>query len=293
MNNPIISVITPTYNSAKDIESCILSVAQQSYPNKEHLIIDNLSSDKTLEIIERYAALYPHIRYMSEKDHGIYDAMNKGIKRSCGEWIYFLGSDDRFFDQDVLSDIVLSAEATDPDVMYGNVQWGNEGGTYDGEFSLKKLLEQNICHQAIFFRRELFYRHGEFDTRYPVLADWAFNMQWFGSSSVVHTYLNRTIAIYCAEGVSSQQSDTLFLNERERLMRQYFPEEFVDQFYVHRAEILREKEIEINQLHQTLREREMHIAELDQQLRKINNSLFRRITKPIRKLSSSLRKRLG
>jgi len=125
MNNfPFLSIITPTYNSADVLEACILSVAQQTYTNKEHLIIDNLSTDETLEIISKYSTVYPHLKVISEKDSGIYDAMNKAIERSSGEWLYFLGSDDTFFDNDVLSDIFGSDISAHNDIMYGNVQWG-------------------------------------------------------------------------------------------------------------------------------------------------------------------------
>lgn len=291
MKNPIISIITPTCNSAQEIESCILSVAEQSCADKEHLIIDNLSSDETLDIVKRYATLYPHIRYLSERDNGIYDAMNKGIKKSCGQWIYFLGSDDTFFDRHVLRDLRF-ADATELDVIYGNVKWGKWGKTYDGEFSLAKLLKKNICHQSIFFRRELFERYGKFDTRYPVLADWAFNIQWFGCSSVTRSYRERIIAVYGTGGLSSQKIDALFYHERELLMRRYFPTEFVDQFYAHLAETLREREREIERLHQALQGGKIQLRDLDHPLSQLFSLYLLHITKPIRKLSNSLRKRL-
>jgi glycosyltransferase involved in cell wall biosynthesis len=292
MKNQMVSIITPTCNSAKDIESCILSVARQSYPNKEHLIVDNLSSDNTLDIVKKYSAIYPHIRCITESDHGIYDAINKGIDRSRGEWLYFLGSDDTLFDNHVLMDIFTSPDFNHCEVIYGNVQWGKGGGTYDGEFSLFKLVDKNICHQAIFFRRELLNRSGKFDTRYRILADWVFNMQWFGNTSVQRSYIDRTIAVYGTEGCSSLQRDELFLQEKEKLIRKYFPEEFVDQFYAHLAETLREREREIERLHQALQGGKIQLRDLDHPLSQLFSLYLLHITKPIRKLSNSLRKRL-
>ena len=76
MSYPRISIITPTYNSAKHLKACILSIAQQTYANKEHLIVDNLSTDGSHDIIKKYSDRYQHIRVIKEKDNGIYDAMN-------------------------------------------------------------------------------------------------------------------------------------------------------------------------------------------------------------------------
>ena len=80
MKYPKISIITPTSNSARQLKACILSVAHQSYANKEHVIVDNLSTDGTLAILKRYSTLYPHIRFISENDKGIYELKRQYIK---------------------------------------------------------------------------------------------------------------------------------------------------------------------------------------------------------------------
>ena len=118
-NLPKISIITPTYNSEKSIESCILSVANQTYKNIEHLIIDGQSSDNTLGIVKNYAERFSHLRVISERDNGIYDAMNKGIDLAQGEWIYFLGSDDIFYDEHVLEDLFSKEDLGNCDLFMG------------------------------------------------------------------------------------------------------------------------------------------------------------------------------
>ena len=223
INMPGISIITPTYNSSAHLEECILSVARQTYTQKEHLIIDNLSTDKTLEIIRKYSLLYPHLKVISENDNGIYDAMNKGIAKCSGDWIYFLGSDDTFFDDDVLNDIFGSNNASDSDIIYGNVQWGKEYKVYDGEFTFIKLIEKNICHQSIFFRRTVFSRLGDFDVKYKSLADWAFNIKWFGRSDFNTLYVDRIITLYNPFGFSSIHHDALFYEDQPSLIEEYFP----------------------------------------------------------------------
>ena len=262
MNYPLISIITPTYNSAKHLKACILSVAKQSYANKEHLILDNLSTDGTLHILNKYLARYPHLRLITEGDKGIYDAMNKGISLSKGEWLYFLGSDDIMYDDNVLNDILTSPEASCSDVIYGNVQWGKNGFIYAGEFSNFKLIEKNICHQAILFRKNVFEQLGKFDTQYPSMADWAFNMQWFGNNNIRRRYIDKIIAVYAKNGYSSKNDDHEFLENKEALIRKYFPEPFVLMLYAHINSALTEQKKEIKTLQTQLQERESELQSL-------------------------------
>ena len=231
MNNlSKISIITPTLNSEKDIEACILSVTNQSYENKEHLIIDGLSTDKTIEIVNKYAEKYPHIRLVLEKDNGIYDAMNKGIDRSNGEWIYFLGSDDIFYNEHVLDKVFKKNNTKSLDVIYGNVLWDNSGNIYDGEFTLTKLIEQNICHQAIFFKKNIFQKLGNFNIRYRVLADWAFNLRWFSDDKIKRKYIPLTISHYRLGGFSSKHCDEIFFEDVPKIIDKNFPPKHADAY---------------------------------------------------------------
>lgn len=225
MNNPIISIITPTLNSEKDIEACLLSVANQSYENMEHLIIDGISSDKTLEIVEKYAQKYPHIKLISEKDEGIYHAMNKGIDLASGEWIYFLGSDDVFFDNDVLLDISKNLENVD--VLYGNVKFKISGKIYDGEFNKSKLIEKNICHQSIFQRKKIYKLFGKYETKYKGVADWVFNMKWFNSKEINYKFIDRIVAVYNEDGYCFNNPDIEFEKDKEEIIKREFSDNII------------------------------------------------------------------
>ena len=123
LNSPLVSIITVSYNSERFIEHNILSVLKQDYPNIEHIIIDGNSSDKTVEIIEKYNK----IKYISESDNGITDAYNKGIKLSSGSIISFLNSDDVFYDNKAIINIV-NAMHENPSV-----------GIVFGDFALNSL----------------------------------------------------------------------------------------------------------------------------------------------------------
>ena len=153
MEVPFFSIIIPTYNSAQTLKVCLDSVLGQTYDNFEILIIDGNSKDKTLEIIENYSALnISRFKWVSEKDKGIYDAMNKGIKLAKAEWLYFLGSDDKIFDIELLKQIVSNiTNKNKVDVFYGNVTSPRFNGIYDGEFTNEKIFQKKYMSSINFF----------------------------------------------------------------------------------------------------------------------------------------------
>jgi glycosyltransferase involved in cell wall biosynthesis len=220
---PKISIITPTFNAAATIAACIESVATQTYPNKEHWIIDGLSTDDTMTIVRRYAAIYPHIRYLSEKDQGIYDAMNKGIRLSEGEWLYFLGADDSLYKNSTLFE--ASKYFQHHDILYGNVEMidyaTGDSFIYDGEFNIQKIQHKNICHQAIFFHKKVFKKLGLFNLSYPINADWEFNFRWIFNQRVQARYVNQIIALFNRTGTSYRKKDESFKNQRDYLILKY------------------------------------------------------------------------
>src|SRR3954471_15815789 len=115
-----ISVITVCFNSANTIQHTLESVKNQTYSNIEHIIIDGASTDKTLQIVQSF----PHVsKIISEKDEGIYDAMNKGIQHASGDIIGILNSDDVYADNDVLNTVADTFETTNTDTIYGDLQY--------------------------------------------------------------------------------------------------------------------------------------------------------------------------
>lgn len=276
-HNTLISIVTPTYNAINDIENCITSVAGQIYQNKEHLIIDGLSNDGTVELIKRYQRKYSHIKLLSAKDDGIYDAMNKGIANASGGWIYFMGSDDVFYDSSVLHEIFADRDATFFDVIYGNVQWGNSQQTYDGKFSILKLMEKNLCHQAIFYSAGIFKKLGYFDLRYPILADYVFNIKWFSDDFIKVKYCDKIIAKFGINGESSKGIDANFLRDKDLIFRENLPPEYV---------LLSERLKSLEQKDQQLLDANLTIERLEAQLLRIQNSMTWRVMAPIRWLAS-------
>jgi glycosyltransferase involved in cell wall biosynthesis len=203
-----LSVIIPTFNSAMTIERCLASLVCQTYRDFEICIIDGASSDSTIAKVNQVCTQFKNIRIVSEADKGTYDAMNKGIDIAQGDWVYFLGSDDQVHDENVFADIFKTTPARNCGIIYGNVRidgdtaWAKDGQIYDGKFSISQLLDRNICHQAMFYRKKLFSKLGKYDLRYPMCADWALNLRFFPRSKP--KYVDRIIANFQGGGISSQ-----------------------------------------------------------------------------------------
>ena len=216
--DPILTIIIPTYNSGNTLEVALKSIINQTIKDIEVLIIDGLSTDDTLKIAERYKLEFPGIKVISEKDQGIYDAMNKGIVIAKGTWLYFMGSDDSLYDSTTIEQFLNKEELKNNEVVYGNVYSTRFNGCYDGLFTYSKLKNQNICHQAIFFRKSIFSKIGRFNLKYKGHADWDHNIRWFFSSSLSNTYVNQIIANYADGGFSSVNGDEVFIRDKNFLL---------------------------------------------------------------------------
>ncbi len=230
---PTISVVVPTHNSERTLTASLQSVIEQRYRGLEVLIIDNLSTDRTLAIARAFEKEHDYIRVISARDSGVYDAMNNGIALSCGEWIYFLGSDDRL-EPHALMDVFRQVEPNEVDILYGDVRFDTSGEIYDGEFSISKLLRKNLCHQAVFYRRQLFDRFGLYDCSYELYADWEFNWRCFGAEGVRIKYVPVVVAEFSNTGLTSKQVDDRFNFDRPNLILKYCAAK-VDPGDLHRA----------------------------------------------------------
>lgn len=214
IDTPLISIITPTFNSEKYVMDLINNVQQQDFKNFEHIIMDGLSSDRTADLVLSACEVYSNLKLVSEPDAGIYDAMNKGVRISQGKWIFFLGSDDWFTEKDVLLKIENAInDSPHAELIYGDVWSEVYNRIYEGQFQINKILGQNICHQCMFFRKELFYKMGEYELKYKQNADYQFNLlAWLGGR-VIHKYYPITVCVFAKGGVSSILGDKLHAHD--------------------------------------------------------------------------------
>ena len=221
-----ITVITVTYNAASTIEDTIKSVISQDYADIDYVIVDGASTDATVEMIRQYAEKDNRIRYVSEPDNGLYDAMNKGTRMAEGDYIHFLNSGDRYHDNKVLSDIAgyLGKEA---DIVYGNIVYINHDGsecvrTYSQFCSglFYYLLGDCINHQAMFASKKCF-DDNSFDTSYRISADreWMIRQKKAGK---VYRAVDRLICCYSLDEDSvSVKNEKLSWQENGMIVRKH------------------------------------------------------------------------
>lgn len=214
-----ISIITPTYNSEKYLKDTIESVINQTHKEIEYIIIDGKSSDATLKIIEEYAEKNRNIiKYISEKDCGIYDAMNKALAMVTGDFFIFLGSDDIFYDEKILEKVNSKLKNKNA-VYYGDVILKTKNEKYFGEFNKYKFLSFNICHQSIFYSKKFVDK--KYNLEYKVLADYVYNLEIYASKNEF-IYLGEIISIYNDEGFSSNTVDKKFVEQKYRIVYENF-----------------------------------------------------------------------
>lgn len=197
MNAPMFSIIVPTLNAATALEACFESVARQTYSDFEVVLVDGGSTDATLDIAKTFvSSLGTRLVIHCGPDQGVYDAMNRGIGIATGAWLLFFGADDTLYEAETLARVAAFIGDNEPsDLVYGDVIRRSSGFRYAGVFDLDRLLfEGNICHQAIFYRRELFDGIGPYNLRYRVCADWDFNIRCFSNPALVNRYMDIVVA---------------------------------------------------------------------------------------------------
>lgn len=161
----MVSIIIATYNSEKTLRRALDSVLYQSYQDWECVVVDGASKDNTIGIVKEYVSKDARFRYISEPDHGIYDAFNKGWKMAKGEWVMYLGSDDRLTTNGFSE--VFKDDYPDYDIVSGDVLIEKIDG------AVKPNISQGYagCHQGKFARPSLLKRMNGFDEQYRILAD--------------------------------------------------------------------------------------------------------------------------
>lgn len=203
-----LSIIIPTFNSSKTIFDTLESIRSQTFQNLEVLIMDGKSNDDTIEIVKQYKLVYPKIKYYSEIDNGVYDAMNKGIEIAQGDYLYFLGSDDLLFDKKTLKDVFDKID--EEDFVYGNVKFKHSKKIHSGKSSYEKLTyyQVSICHQAIFYSKRIFEIIGNYNDRFFIHADHDFNIRCFENKNLSKIYIKDIVAIFNENGLSGVSSNS-------------------------------------------------------------------------------------
>jgi len=201
-----VSVITVSYQSARTIEETLLSVAAQTHEDLEHIVIDGGSTDGTQDILDRHRAHLAAV--VSERDRGLYDAMNKGWQRATGEIVGFLNADDAFASPDVIADLAAAFESSGSEAVYGDLELVRDGQVQrvwrSGPYRrFKYHLGWMTPHPATYVRRSLFERHGGFSLGLPIAADYELMLRFFFLHRASVHYLPKTIVRMTAGGASN------------------------------------------------------------------------------------------
>jgi glycosyltransferase involved in cell wall biosynthesis len=211
-----ITIITVVYNSVNLIEGTINSVIQQDYENKEFIIIDGLSSDGTVEIIKKYNDIINI--WKSEKDNGIYDAMNKALQYVTGDWIIFMNSGDQFINNHVLKELALNKSY---DMYFGatKVKSNELNDIIRYPLKINKIWRGMICcHQSIVFNSIIF-KNYIFNLKYLISADFDLVYKLIQNDSKIK-YVDNIISIYLDEGFS-KKNYLKVLNENRLISLSY------------------------------------------------------------------------
>jgi glycosyltransferase len=230
-----ISIITATYNSSATIGDCIRSVNEQTFPDIEHIIIDGKSNDSTIEIIKAISTR--GIKIITESDKGIYDALNKGIQLATGDIIGFLHSDDMFASPQTLQKIadafispttssfnsIMGNEPKPIDVIYGDLVYIDKQDInkvlryWKSQPFKTKLLKHGWmpAHPTIFMRREVYNKHGWFNTSFKCAADYDYILRVFSDQTQVIGYLPEVITKMTIGGVSTHGFRNIINKKKE------------------------------------------------------------------------------
>jgi glycosyltransferase involved in cell wall biosynthesis len=216
---PKISIITANLDNAEGLRNTIKSVVSQTYTDYEYIIIDGGSTDGSQDVIKENAVKIS--LWLSEPDFGVYDALNKGIKIACGEWIIFMNSGDTFYDKNVLEKVFSHYFDNLTQIIYGNTIVKENGKKIKPSSRINKnfFFYETICHQSIFFKRTIFEKLGYHNLNYKIIADREFLLR-SAIRNLKFVYIDVDVCIWEAEGLSSKNAN--MLNDEFEIMKNMY-----------------------------------------------------------------------
>jgi glycosyltransferase involved in cell wall biosynthesis len=215
-----VSIITVTYNSAATLKDTLESVKRQDYGDIEHILVDGASKDETVDIIRSY----PHVaKYVSEKDKGLYDAINKGILMSTGDVIGILNSDDFFPHEQVISNMVRRFNEQQVDAVYGDIAFVRPENLQrvvrlysSGRFHPRKFaLGYMPAHPSFYVKREFYERYGLYKLDYKIAADYELLMRFMHSNALKCAYHPEVMVYMRTGGVSNKNVLSRYVLNKE------------------------------------------------------------------------------
>ena len=233
-----LSIITVNLDDKSGLSRTVESIKNQNFQDFEFIIIDGGSKDESLEVIKENETLIDY--WVSEKDSGIYNAMNKGINKASGKYILFLNSGDYLLSKDALS---IDFKTITQDIVYGHLTHNNNNvlntSAYKDNIDLGFFFESTLPHGSTFIKRELFLNYGLYKTDYIIVSDWIFFLERIVIDSCSTLNLNKAVSVFTLGGISTRpENKDLVKQERVRYLNTIMPS-FV-QAYI-QSTIIRER----------------------------------------------------
>jgi glycosyltransferase len=222
-----IVIITATFNCSDSILNCIESVVKQTYPKIEHIIVDGLSNDNTIELIKSVPNRVSKI--ISEPDSGVYDALNKGIKLDAGDVIGFLHADDVFASENTIAQIADVLSNPHVDGIYGDLIFVNNDGRIVRYWKSKQFNQKDLKkgwmppHPTLFLRKEVYEKLGLFNDRYKISGDYEFMLRLLTDSSIQLKYISGVITYMKLGGKSTGNLTDIIIKSFEdyKILKKY------------------------------------------------------------------------
>lgn len=248
-----LSIITINFNNAEGLRKTLASIASQTYRDIEHIIIDGGSSDGSVDIIKEYEYTIQQrvlkdkstiaVRWTSELDKGIYNGMNKGIRKAKGSYVQILNSGDILAASDVVERMMFSIDnAQYPELIYGNmIKKDYASGKIIGksgevEYSLRQYFSSTMNHDCCYIRRDLFVQYGLYDESLKIVSDWKWFLQTIGLGNVKPVYVDIDVTIFDASGISETNLE-LRNQERRQVLEDVIPPAILADYDAHAFEM--------------------------------------------------------
>ena len=245
-----LSIITINYNNAEGLRKTLASVASQTYPNIEHIIVDGASTDGSVDVIKEYENQLNithstiHLLWSSEPDNGIYNAMNRGICKATGDYIQILNSGDLLAAPDVTARMMaaLQVKGEEVELLYGNMvkyDYTNNrtlGKSTEVEYSLRQYYTSTMNHDCCYIRRDLFETYGLYDESLKIVSDWKWFLQTIGLGKVKPIYVDIDVTIFDASGIS-ETNLALRNQERRQVLAELMPPAVLVDYDAHAFEM--------------------------------------------------------
>lgn len=215
-----ISIVTVCYNSAATIADTLKSVAAQDYGDIEHICVDGLSKDNTVEIIKSF----PHVaKWVSEKDKGLYNAINKGIEMATGDVVGVLHSDDFFPANDIISTVAKTFKENEVDAVYGDIAFVSPNNLQkivrlysSARFTPKKFAYGYMpAHPSFYLKKKCYDQYGLYHEDYKIAADYELVMRMLYTQKISYTYINKIFVYMRTGGVSNQTFKSRYVLNKE------------------------------------------------------------------------------